>query len=59
MCTLIVIPATYHKYIDVIKTGSVEVRGLKLEQIPLRNKGYKDPNLEIYTFQPYVSDKVN
>lgn len=54
----IVIPAIYYKYLDVIKAGSVEVRGLQLEEVPLRNKGQKDPNLEFYTFQPYVSDKV-
>ncbi|KAL4113184.1 hypothetical protein QTP88_016854 [Uroleucon formosanum] len=51
-----VIPAIYYKYVDVIKAGSVEVSGLKLEEVPLRNKGQKDPNLEFYTFQPYVSD---
>jgi len=45
--------------VDVIKAGSVEVSGLKLEEVPLRNKGQKDPNLEFYTFQPYVSDTVN
>lgn len=54
-----VISATYYKYVDVIKAGSVEVRGLKLEQVPIRNKGQKDPNLEFYSFQPYISDKVN
>lgn len=53
-----VIPATYYKYVDVIKAGSVEVRGLKLEQVPVRNKGQKNPNLEFYSFQPYISDKV-
>jgi len=52
-----VIPAAYYKYVDVIKAGSVEVRGLKLEQVPIRNQGQKDPNLEFYTFQPYVSEK--
>ncbi|XP_022181594.1 fatty acid synthase-like [Myzus persicae] len=51
-----VIPAIYYKYVDVIKAGSVEVRGLQLEEVPIRNKGQKDPNLEFYTFQPYVSD---
>jgi len=59
MCKIIVITAIYHKYVDVIKAGSVEVSGLKLEEVPLRNKGQKDPNLEFYTFQPYVSDTVN
>lgn len=59
MCKIIVIPAIYHKYVDVIKAGSVEVRGLQLEEVPIRNKGQKDPNLEFYTFQPYVSDTVN
>lgn len=54
-----VIPVTYYKYVDVIKAGNVEVQGLKLEQVPIRNKGQKDPNLEFYTFQPYVSEKVN
>lgn len=56
---IIVIPATYYKYVDVIKAGNVEVRGLKLEQVPIRNQGQKNPNLEFYTFQPYISDKVN
>uniref|UniRef100_A0A2H8TY64 Fatty acid synthase n=1 Tax=Melanaphis sacchari TaxID=742174 RepID=A0A2H8TY64_9HEMI len=51
-----VIPAVYYKYVDVIKAGSVEVRGLQLTEVPLRNKGQKDPNLEFYSFQPYVSD---
>jgi len=59
MCNIIVIPAIYYKYVDVIKAGSVEVSGLKLEEVPIRNKGQKDPNLEFYTFQPYVSDTVN
>lgn len=43
----------------MIKAGSVEVRGLKLKKVAIRNKGQKDPNLEFYTFQPYVSDKVH
>lgn len=43
----------------MIKAGSVEVRGLKLTKVAIRNKGQKDPNLEFYTFQPYVSDKVH
>jgi len=51
-----VIQANYYKYVDVIKAGNVEVSGLQLEEVPLRNKGQKDPNLEFYTFQPYVSD---
>lgn len=55
----IVVSATYYKYVDVIRAGSVEIRGLKLEQVPVRNNGQKDPNLEFYTFQPYVSDKVS
>jgi len=59
MYNIIVIPAIYYKYLDVIKAGSVEVRGLQLEEVPIRNKGQKDPNLEFYTFQPYVSDTVN
>lgn len=59
MFNILVAPAIYYKYVDVIKTGSVEVRGLQLEEVPLRNKGQKDPNLEFYSFQPYVSDTVN
>jgi len=59
MFNFLVIPANYYKYVDVIKAGSVEVRGLQLEEVPLRNKGQKEPNLEFYTFQPYVSDTVN
>lgn len=54
-----VIPATYYKYVDVIKAGNIEVRGLKLEQVSIRNNGQKYPSLEFYSFQPYVSDKVN
>lgn len=59
MFNILIVPAIYYKYVDVIKTGSVEVRGLQLEEVPLRNKGQKDPNLEFYSFQPYVSDTVN
>lgn len=59
MFNILVVPTTYYKYVDVIKTGSVEIRGLQLEEVPLRNKGQKDPNLEFYSFQPYVSDTVN
>jgi len=59
MFNILVVPVTYYKYVDVIKAGSVEVRGLQLEEVPLRNKGQKDPNLEFYSFQPYVSDTVN
>jgi len=59
MFNILVVPAIYYKYVDVIKAGSVEVRGLQLEEVPLRNKGQKDPNLEFYSFQPYVSDTVN
>lgn len=52
------VPATYYKYVDVIKVGgSVEVRGLELGRVAKRNV-QKDPNLEYYAFQPYVSDKV-
>lgn len=51
-----IISAIYYKYVDVIKAGSVQVCGLQLEEVPMRNKGQKDPNLEFYTFQPYVSD---
>ncbi|XP_050542847.1 fatty acid synthase-like isoform X2 [Daktulosphaira vitifoliae] len=52
-----VIPVTYHKHVDVIKAGSIEVKGMEFDRVTIRQKIQKDPNLEFYTFQPYITDE--
>jgi len=48
-----------YRDIDVIKSGGVELRGLKASLAPRRQQAQAAPKLEKYTFVPYISNKVN
>lgn len=47
-----------YRDIDVIKSGGVELRGMKASLAPRRQQSQAAPKLEKYTFVPYTADKV-
>lgn len=57
MCFLAV-PVHMYRDIDVIKSGGVELRGMKASLAPRRQQSQAAPKLEKYTFVPYTADKV-
>lgn len=52
------IPINMYRDIDVIKSGGIELCGLKLSLAPRRQQSQAAPKLEKYTFVPYTADKV-
>lgn len=46
-----------YKYINVIKSGGVEMRGLRASLAPKRSGTQSTPILERYNFIPYVNDQ--
>lgn len=53
------VPVYMYRDVDVIKSGGVELRGMKASLAPRRQQSQASPKLERYTFVPYVSDKVS
>lgn len=47
-----------YRDIDVIKSGGIELRGMKASLAPRRQLSQSPPKLEKYTFIPYIADKV-
>jgi len=47
-----------YRDIDVIKSGGIELRGMKASLAPRRQLSQSAPKLEKYTFIPYTADKV-
>jgi hypothetical protein len=52
------IPINMYRDVDVIKSGGIELCGLKLSLAPRRQQSQAAPKLEKYTFVPYTADKV-
>ncbi|VVC29836.1 Hypothetical protein CINCED_3A014905 [Cinara cedri] len=53
------VPVYMYRDIDVIKSGGVELRGMKASLAPRRQQSQAAPKLEKYTFVPYSVDKVS
>jgi len=47
-----------YRDIDVIKSGGIELRGMKASLAPRRQQSQAAPKLEKYTFVPYNVEKV-
>jgi len=47
-----------YRDIDVIKSGGIELCGLKLSLAPRRQQSQAPPKLEKYSFVPFTADKV-
>jgi len=47
-----------YRDINVIKSGGIELCGLKLSLAPRRQQSQAAPKLEKYSFVPYSADKV-
>jgi len=47
-----------YRDIGVIKSGGIEICGLKLSLAPRRQQSQAAPKLEKYSFVPYTADKV-
>lgn len=47
-----------YRDIDVIKSGGIELRGMKASLAPRRQQSQAAPKLEKYSFVPYATDKV-
>jgi len=47
-----------YRDIEVIKSGGIELCGLKLSLAPRRQQSQAAHKLEKYSFVPYTSDKV-
>jgi len=52
------VPVYMYRDIDVIKSGGIELRGMKASLAPRRQQSQAAPKLEKYTFVPYNTDKV-
>jgi len=52
------VPVYMYRDIDVIKSGGIELCGLKLSLAPRRQQSQAAPKLEKYSFVPYISDEV-
>ncbi|XP_011870702.1 PREDICTED: fatty acid synthase-like [Vollenhovia emeryi] len=47
------LPVYHYKNIDIVKSGGIELRGLKSSLAPRRQRTQADPKYEQYTFVPY------
>lgn len=47
-----------YRDIDVIKSGGIELRGMKASLAPRKQQSQAAPKLERYTFIPYAAEKV-
>lgn len=52
------VPVYMYRDIGVIKSGGIELCGLKLSLAPRRQQSQAAPKLEKYSFVPYTTDKV-
>ncbi|CAH1399526.1 unnamed protein product [Nezara viridula] len=52
------IPVQYEKDIDVIQSGGIEIRNLKVSLAPRRQQTQAPPKLEKYIFLPYFKDGI-
>lgn len=52
------VPVYMYRDIDVIKSGGIELRGMKASLAPRRQQSQAAPKLEKYSFIPYSSEKV-
>lgn len=55
---LLAIPAYTYRNIDVIKSGGIELCGMKTNLAPRRQQSQASPKLEKYTFIPFTDIKV-
>jgi len=53
------VPVYMYRDIDVIKSGGIELRGMKASLAPRRQQSQAAPKLEKYSFVPYATDKVS
>lgn len=51
------VPVYMYRDIDIIKSGGIELRGMKASLAPRRQQIQAPPKLEQYTFIPYSSEK--
>ncbi|XP_076649208.1 fatty acid synthase-like [Halictus rubicundus] len=51
------LPVHYYKFIDVVKSGGIEIRKMKASLAPRRQQCETPPKHEKYTFVPYVNPK--
>lgn len=47
-----------HKNVGIVKSGGVEIRGMKDSLAPRRQQVQADPKWEQYSFTPYLLKKV-
>lgn len=47
-----------YRSIDVIKSGGIEICGMKASLAPRRQQSQAAPKLEKYVFMPYITNKV-
>lgn len=52
------IPVNMYREVDVIKSGGIEICGMKASLAPRRQQSQAAPKLEKYTFIPYADKKV-
>lgn len=52
------VPVYVYRDMDVIKSGGIELCGLKTSLAPRRQQSQAAPKLENYTFVPYMENKV-
>lgn len=52
------IPVHMYREVDVIKSGGIEICGMKASLAPRRQQSQAAPKLEKYTFIPYADKKV-
>lgn len=53
-----VFPIYDHKVVNCIKSGGVEIRGLRASSAPRRQQTHATPKYERYTFIPYENNQV-
>ncbi|XP_008180398.1 fatty acid synthase isoform X2 [Acyrthosiphon pisum] len=53
------LPVYMYRDIGVIKSGGIELCGLKLSLAPRRQQSQAAPKLEKYSFVPYTDDKIS
>ncbi|XP_039306405.1 fatty acid synthase-like [Solenopsis invicta] len=51
------LPVYHYKDIDIVKSGGIELRGLKSSLAPRRQQTQADPKYEQYTFVPYENSQ--
>ncbi|XP_075224694.1 fatty acid synthase-like [Lycorma delicatula] len=52
------LPVYMYRNIDIIKSGGIELRGMKASLAPRRQQSQTLPKLEEYSFIPYVAEKA-